>query len=465
MNQIGRRSVLTGGLGLAGAALAKPYIANAAATTIDIWWNQGFYPAEDAAFHKLVADWEKQSGNHAQVLMLPVGPLDTRIIAAITSGAVPDVWYSDSGAQQIIPQNAWHGRLVDVTDVVETQAKNILPTALASARYYNAVEKKRSYYGVPYKTFVLNMHVWRSLVEKAGYKMSDMPKGWLAVCEWFQPMQAKLRKMGHRRIYANGFQLQTTEGSADPNNTFLAFLIALGGRGIVTPQGVLQDQDPAVRKAAIDTITFMTKAYKDGFVPPSSLDWQDAADNNAFHAQEILMDFDGSISTEVAVMNNKQWYYHDMEVMHLPDDIEGKPTPPILQPLQACISKGAKNVKAGKEFLTYMLQPKVVDSYLVEALGRWTPVMPDIMHSNPFWLNPKNPPVHAQTTAVLGPTVPPFYAYNPAFAVVDAEHVWPGAMDSVILHGASPEQAADDAFKKTKAVFDRYQVPQATASR
>jgi hypothetical protein len=63
--------MLIAGLGLAGAGLAKPYIANAAATTITIWWNQGFYAQEDAAFHAIITDWEKASGNKAQVTLLP----------------------------------------------------------------------------------------------------------------------------------------------------------------------------------------------------------------------------------------------------------------------------------------------------------------------------------------------------------------------------------------------------------
>ena len=36
----------------AGAALTRPYIANAAATTATVWWVQGFAQEEDVAFRK-----------------------------------------------------------------------------------------------------------------------------------------------------------------------------------------------------------------------------------------------------------------------------------------------------------------------------------------------------------------------------------------------------------------------------
>jgi len=51
---------------------------------------------------------------------------------------------------------------------------------------------------------------------------------------------------------------------------------------------------------AIKTVTYPTTAYKEGFVPPGVINWNDADDNNAFHAKQIVMDLDGAISTEVA---------------------------------------------------------------------------------------------------------------------------------------------------------------------
>ena len=53
----------------AATALARPALAKG--QTIKIWWNQGFYPAEDAAFRKLISNWEKASGNRVQLTLLP----------------------------------------------------------------------------------------------------------------------------------------------------------------------------------------------------------------------------------------------------------------------------------------------------------------------------------------------------------------------------------------------------------
>ena len=115
-------------------------------------------------------------------------------------------------------------------------------TALLSAQCYNNVTKRRSFYGVPFTGAVLPNHIWKSLVEKAGYKIEDIPKTWDAYCDFFKDVQKKLRAQGMRNVYGLGFQV-TTNG-VDPNNTFHYFLIAYGGQDIVTKDGQLHFDDP-----------------------------------------------------------------------------------------------------------------------------------------------------------------------------------------------------------------------------
>jgi hypothetical protein len=59
---------------------------------------------------------------------------------------------------------------------VETQKEEFTETALLTAYCYNNATKHRSYYGVPFTQAAMTNHVWRSLVEKAGYQMADIPK-------------------------------------------------------------------------------------------------------------------------------------------------------------------------------------------------------------------------------------------------------------------------------------------------
>ena len=258
MAMLTRRSVLFSSLALgATGVLARPYIANAAASTAAVWWTQGSAEEEDISFKKIVAEYEKASGNTIDYSIMPYAPLRQKIVSAVTSGLVPDLFQNNPA--EIIALYAWQDKLVDVSDVVETQREEYTETALLTVRCYNNVENKRNIYGVPYTVGCSMNHIWRPLVEKAGYQMEDIPKTWNAFYDFFKEVQKKLRAQGMRHVYGLGFQLATIGG--DCNARANDFLIAYGGQDIVTKDGKLHLDDPQVRKAAIEMLTYPTTAY------------------------------------------------------------------------------------------------------------------------------------------------------------------------------------------------------------
>src|SRR6201993_3972652 len=96
MTNLTRRSLLRSSIGIAAAGtLVRPLIANAAATTAEVWWPQGFVPEEDAAIKKVVADYEKASGNTIELSIMPFAPQRQKIVSAVTSGVVPDMFPSN----------------------------------------------------------------------------------------------------------------------------------------------------------------------------------------------------------------------------------------------------------------------------------------------------------------------------------------------------------------------------------
>jgi multiple sugar transport system substrate-binding protein len=453
MTTLSRRSVLRSSLALTAAGrLARPYIANAAATTAEVWWAQGFAQEEDVSFKKVVADYQKASGNTIEYSIIPFAPERQKIVSAVTSGVVPDLFQNNPF--ESVALFAWDDKLVDVSDVVATQKEEYTEAALLSVSCYNRVEKRRSFYGVPYTAGVSANHIWGSLVNKAGYTIEDNPKTWDAFYDYFKGVQKKLREQGMRNVYALGFQV-TTNGN-DPNSTFNYFLTAYGGQNIVTRDGKLHLDDPQVREAAIKALTYPTTAYKEGFVPPSAINWNDADDNNAFHAKQIVMDLDGSISTEVAIFNKKE-EYDDIATMGLALSNDGKPVPSQARTTCGVIPKGAKNVAVAKEFLKYLIEPKIVNEYLKAGLGRNVPCMPSIVKGDPWWF--ADPHRNAYTTqALLGPTIADYWAFNPAYAQVQNEHVWPNGWADIMQNGVAPQAAAERAFKRVEEIFAKYPI-------
>jgi multiple sugar transport system substrate-binding protein len=454
MTILTRRLVLRGSLGLAAAStLARPYIANAAATTAEMWWGQGFAKEEDSSLNRMVADYQKQTGNTIELSIIPFAPLRQKAVSAITSGAVPDIM--ETADLEFAALQSWDDKLLDLGDIVETQKKDFAKIAIDSCYLYNNAAKRRAYYVVPLRITGWPFHIWGSLVEKGGAKIADLPDRWDAFLDFFKPVQDKLRTQGLRNVYAYGYQL--TANGVDPIATYNAFLIAYGGKDLVTPDGRLHTDDPQVRAAAAKALERLTTPFKEGYVPPSCVNWNDADDNNAFHSKLMVMDFDGTISTEVAIYDKKE-EYNDIVTRGLPLSNDGKPLPAQVITNGAVIPKGAKNIAPAKEFLKYAAQPKVLNEWLKGGLGRFMVPIPDMVQSDPFWLK-EDPHRKAYTElTLLGPQMPIYEVYNPAIAEVNAEHAFSVAMFDVMNNGMSPEQAVDKAFKRAEAIFAKYPI-------
>ena len=422
--------------------------------------NQSHRPATSnttsAAFKAMVEEYEKASGNKIEYSLVPFAPLRQKAVSAISSGVVPDVM--EVADLEFAPLQSWDDKLVDLTDIVETQKKDFLELAIDSCFLYNGVTNRRGYTMVPMKISGFLNHVWRPLVEKAGYKMEDIPKNWDAFYDFFKGVQKKLREQGVRHVYALGFQVTTNGG--DCNAFFNQFLIAYGGKDLVLPNGKFNSSDAQVRAAAAKAIERLTTPYKEGYVPPGVINWNDADDNNAFHAKLMVMDFDGTISTEVAIYDKKE-DYNDIVTKGLPLGSDGNELTAQIIAFGPVIPKGAKNIALAKEFLKYAVQPKVLNEYLKGGLGRWMLPIPELVKSDPFWM--KEDPhreAYAKLT-LLAPTMPIYEVYNPGIAQVNAEHLFSVAMFDVIKEGMAPEQAIDKAFKRAEAIFAKYPIQQA----
>jgi multiple sugar transport system substrate-binding protein len=166
------------------------------------------------------------------------------------------------------------------------------------------------------------------------------------------------------------------------------------------------------------------------------------------------------VSIPVAQREKEDWYYHDILTQAQPMGPDGKPVTSLVSVKLAFIPKGAHQVALAKEFMKYMIEPDVLDKYLVAGRGRWLPVMPSMVKKDPFWTDPKDPhlPV-AVKQEEDGPTQPWFHAYNPAYSDVNAQQVWGKAEANVMQGGMTPEKAVDTAFQQINEIFSKYVIP------
>jgi len=143
--------------------------------------------------------------------------------------------------------------------------------------------------------------------------------------------------------------------------------------------------------------------------------------------------------------------------MPLTNDV--KPIPAQVAISVGMIPKRAKNPEVAKDFLKYYIQPKVSNERLKTGLGRSIPAMQSIVRSDPWWLEDPHRKAYAEL-GLLGPTIPEFFVYNPAYAQVRNEHVWSTGWTDIMQARMTPQAAAEKAFRRVEEIFAKYPIVQ-----
>ena len=120
------------------------------------------------------------------------------------------------------------------------------------------------------------------------------------------------------------------------------------------------------------------------------------------------------------------------------------------------IPKGAPNLAVAKDFMKYWMQPEVTNDNMKAALGRWVPANAQVVKTDPFWLQNTDPHVIPYVKEIMGPTIPFYEGYTPAWGQVNSEQLWGTAHADVIKNGMKASDAIDKAFKRANVIFSNY---------
>ena len=172
------------------------------------------------------------------------------------------------------------------------------------------------------------------------------------------------------------------------------------------------------------------------------------------------MDLDGSLSTEVAIIKNKQ-DYNDIVTMGLALSNDGKPVPSqARKPLRPDPEGGKK--RRGGQGLPQIFDPAEGLQRVSEDRARPQSAGDAVdREERPVVARPQDPHRAAYVQqGLLGPTVPTFWVSNPAYAQVQNEHVWQTAWAEIMQDGVTPQAAAEKAFKRVEEIFAKYPIAQ-----
>jgi multiple sugar transport system substrate-binding protein len=384
-----------------------------------------------------------------------------KTVAALDSGTVPDVAYSDSYDVQAQGKWAYEGKLEDLSDILEPMKSAFAPNTLETVLLYNDVAKKKAYYGFPLKQQSMHVQIWGDMLEQAGFKPSDIPTKWEDYWSfWCDKVQPAARKATGQRVYAVGQPMGVE--STDSFQSFYTFMDAYNVK-LVDDNGKLLVDDPAVKKGLVAALTDYTQPYIKGCTPPSSTTWKDPDNNVAFHNKTTVMTHNYTISIAAKWLDDannetltaeqraagRKAYDELIATAGFPKKPDGSPMVYRTAVKVGVIFEASKNKAKAKDFLKFLMEEDNLRPYVEGALGRWFPVTSASQKSE-FWQQDRHR--KAVYTQFTGGTQPFDFTKNYKFTILNNENAWAKAMNRVVSEKVPVEKAVDELIARIKEV-------------
>ena len=418
--------------------------------TLVIWWERGFYAQEDEALEAVIDSWQAKTGMKVRLSLLDQETVLKKAVNALRSGNVPDIVFSPEAERTLVPLWARNGVLADVSDVIEPQRSQYSSVALQSAELYNHNTRDRSIYAVPLKQQTIHIHYWRDLLVEAGLSEADIPTDWDAFWAFWKQAQDNLHAKGYTEVHGVGLGM-----SREANDTYAAFNQVLEAYDIelLDEQGnLIEDNPQRLEKVAI-ALEWYTNFYKSGYVPSTATDWSDSDNNVAFLNRRLVMVVNPTLSIPASQREeDEDLYFKHIATIPFPQEPDGESPTYVVSMPQIVVFEAAPHQEMAKDFLSHLIQPENLEPYLERSLGRFFPVMPDLS-AKPFWNDPSDPHISLGTQQFQSKTRPGYHALNPAYSNVQAENIWGQAIESILVDGVSPEEAAATALSNIEKIL------------
>jgi multiple sugar transport system substrate-binding protein len=436
------------------AALATAPLGARAADLV-VWWEKGFYAQEDEAVREIIAAFEQETGKQVELVRPTQDEGPARAQAAVEAGHPPDFLFGTWTNETEIYKWAYEGRLVDLTEALGPLRDLFDPDVLEVATLLNNRTGRRSLYALPMTWGSNYVHVWRSLLERAGFRLEDIPQEWEAFWSfWCDRVQPAVRQAaGRDDIWGVGLPMSAT--ALDTLDQLTQFQLAYEAPWLGR-DGRLQVDDPAVRTGMVKALETYTAIWRQGCTPPDAVDWDNRGNNKAFMAQNVVLTLNHSLSIPGALRTERPDDYHkNAATIDWPLGGNGEPLILVGYIDRAVVFQAGGNRGLAEAFVRFLVAENWLGHWLTFAGDRWLPPMRKLVEQ-PFWLDTSDP--HRMRAAVQILTRP---HQMPSFVRdherrqgrIWQENVWGRAVHRVAADGISPEQAVDEAIARIKEIL------------
>ncbi|MFN9192636.1 MAG: ABC transporter substrate-binding protein [Pseudomonadota bacterium] len=428
---------------------------------VTVWWEKGFYKAEDDALFAMIKKFEERTKIKVDLSFYGTQEMIPKSVAALEANNPPDVAFGNVFDFQATGKWAYEGKLEDITSVIDPIRNRFEPRALSTTFLYNNAEQKRAYYAFPVRQQTMHIQYWKDMLAEAGFKESDIPKDWKGYWEfWCDKVQPAYRQKTGTRAFGTGFPMGVD--SSDAFYSFLTFMDAYNVQ-VVSDSGKLLVDDPKVRAGLIAAMNDYTSVYAKGCTPPSATAWKDPDNNNAFHNKTTVLTHNATISiaakwlddmnnqslTEAQRATARRNYTELIATAGFPNKPDGSKMVYRAAVKTGVVFKAAKNKDAAKRFVSFLLEDSNLTPYVEGSLGRWYPVT-RAGQASKFWTSdPHRLIVHNQFQAG---TTPFEFTKNFRFTQLNMENVWAKAMNRILSEKWTTERAIDEMIGRIKTV-------------
>lgn len=430
---------------------------------LSVWWEKGFYKAEDEALLVAIKKYEAKTGIKVELSQYGVQEMAAKLVAAVDSGSPPDVAYADALDMQFAGKWAFDGKLEDISDLIEPIKGRFSPNAIGTAFLANNKTGKRAYYAFPIRQQTQQVQYWKDMLGVAGFKESDIPGAWKDYWSfWCDKVQPGYRKATNSGVFAVGSPMGVE--SSDSFWSFLSWADAYGVK-LVDDTGKLLVDDPKVKAGLVSALRDYTALYVKGCTPPTSTAWKDVDNDDAFDSRSVVLTHERAMSIVAKwldIANNaalspeqraagRRAYDQLIATAGFPTRPDGSPMVYRVSVKVGVIFLESRNKKRAREFVKFVLEEENLRPYVESALGRWFPVTKASQES-PFWKADK----HRESVydRFKAGTVPFEFTKNYKFAAVNGENVWAKAMSRVVTDKVAVELAVDEMIASIKKIVN-----------
>jgi multiple sugar transport system substrate-binding protein len=440
-------------IALAAALAMIPLGANAA--DLVVWWEKGFYPQEDEAVAEIVAAFEQETGTQVELVQFEQDEIFDKAQDAVAAGNPPDFLFG-SWSDRHVPRWAYEGRLVDLHDALAPVLALFDADTIEVSTLLNGSTGKRRLYALPMGRNSNHVHVWASLLERAGLSFDDIPKEWEAFWSfWCDRVQPAVRKaLGREDIW--GIGLPMSAESVDTDDEFLQFQLAYGTPWLDLDRRPQFDR-PEIRAGIIEALNGYTLIWRKGCTPPASTSWAAVDNNKAFLAQTVVMTPNTTLSIPGALKHERpDDYYKNAATIEWPNGLDGQPMAIDGFMFRGVAFKAGGNPDLAARLVNFLAEEGWLAHWLTIAGDRRMPPMRKLV-DQPFWLDPSDP--HRMRAAIQILTRPHLMNMDVRdhewrSGPIWDELVWAKAVHRVVADGLSPEQAVDEAIARIKQILN-----------